>query len=101
MKTFFSDAQRAERNEILNKMWRFLQDLEEGQLKRYSKHYPNEVAQLAEEMGVENYIKVLNDSINRGYYNPKHSYFITNELRNTFYSYEDWYELFAILAKFN
>lgn len=100
MKKIFSDAQREQMATILNEMWQFVENLEEGQIKRYSNHYPNEVAKLAEEMGSEKFFSVLRDSELRGFYNPKHSYFIVDPFGNTFYSYEDFYELFAILRRF-
>lgn len=100
MKSIFTDAQRKQMETILNEMWEFVEYLNVDQIKKYSNHYPKEVAKLAEEMGAEKFFSVLRDSELGGHYNPKHSFFVVDPFGNRFYSYNDVYELFAILRRF-
>ena len=100
MKRFFTDEQRNEMDDILSKMWKFMESLDKDQIRVYSNFDPQRIAKLAEEMGVENYIQVLRDSELSGYYNPKLPNFVVNPTNTRFISYDDVYELFTILRRF-
>lgn len=100
MNSVFTEDQRSKMNEILRDIWGFMKSLNADQIKTYSNHFPEQIAELAEDMGVQEFIKVMHESEVNGCYNPRISNFVVNPSRTRFYSYDDTFELFAILRIF-
>lgn len=101
MKPTFNDEQRARVDAISHEIWDFLKSLEPDQVKVYNTaDTDNVVKEVAEPMGMGKFLQKMRDSELRGYYNPKKSRFVIDPLDGTMCSYEDPFELFAILRRF-
>lgn len=97
MKPTFTEQQRKAMDDISTAIWDFLHTLEPGQIRKYNSHYPDGLAELANEIGMEKFLIQMRDSELAGTYTPVKPLMIYDSFSRRFFSYDGPWELFAIL----
>ena len=97
MKPILTEQQHEQFDALSKTICEFVKTLN---LKVYSTMQYDYMAELANEIGMEQFLYSLRDSQQRGYYNNSHIRFVYNPLNKTLYSFDTPLEPFAILRNF-